>query len=417
MSKVVVVGGGVIGLAAAVFLSEGGADVTVIERDRFGAATSSGNLAWITPGVSSSPLAAPGVIKQALKWMLKQDSPFWIRPRADLALVQWLWTFRRACSEDNFTRSLRALVALNSTIFELLEALQSKGVEFEFHRDGLLYPALSQVSADKDARLYQMLSDAGYSGEWELLGADAIHELEPALGDAVRGGLYSKTEAHVRPESFTRGLAGYLERQGATLLEESEVIGLARRRDDWVIRLQESEVLADRVLVAAGVWSDRILANVGVRLNLLAGKGYSITYEDSPRVIRGPLYLSEAHAGVTPFDSALRIGGTLELTGIDSVLRKPRLDAIRRAVSLYLGSEGWDRGGVEWAGLRPVAPDGLPVIGEIPGYEGLYVATGHGMVGMTMSTSTGAALASVILTERQNPLLEAFTPRRLLRSR
>lgn len=415
MQRVAVIGGGVIGLATGVFLAEGGATVTVLERGQFGAKTSSGNLAWITPGVSSSPLAAPGVIGQAIKWMLNRDSPFWIRPRLDWQLVPWLWTFRVACSRTQFEKSMRALVALNSSVLGLLEDLRSRGVEFEFHRAGLLYPALSETAIEKDAKLYQALTDAGYSGEWEVLDVDTIHNLEPALSANVRGGVYSKGEGHIRPESFTRGLAQYLRAKGTDLIESAEVVGIERRQQEWVVKLENSELVVDAIVVAAGVWTDTILKTVGLRLNLLAGKGYSITYQNGPRVVSRPLYLSEAHAGVTPFDGALRIGGTLELTGIDPVLRSRRLEAIRRSVSRYLPSDTWRQGGFEWAGLRPLVPDGLPVIGEIPERQGLYVATGHGMVGMTMSTSTGAALARAILEGRREPLLEPFAPARVLR--
>lgn len=401
--RVAIVGGGVVGLAAAFFLHERGAEVTVLERDRCGDATSLGNAGWITPGVSSVPLSGPGVVPQALKWMLRPDSPFYIRPRPSPTLALWLLRFWRSSTDARFEHGLKALVTLNASALDLLDRYRERGVRFEMHSEGLLFPALSRVAAEKDLALYEMLARAGYTGSYELLEGDDARSLEPALGDAVAAAVFSRDERHLRPETLTGGLARYLEEQGATVLEEAPVESISRVNGSWRLgRGESATVEADAVVLAAGVWTQKLLRAIGYRLTILSGKGYSITFSAKKNVVRHPAYLSEAKVGVSPFDGGLRLAGTFELTGIDPGLRRRRLDALLNAARRYLRDWQDERDRFEWAGLRPVVSDGLPVIGPVPGHDGLFVATGHGMVGVTMSAPTGAALAELIV-ERKLP--------------
>jgi D-amino-acid dehydrogenase len=406
--KVAIVGGGVVGLATAFFLHERGVDVTVLERDRCGEATSLGNAGWITPGVSSVPLAAPGVVSQALKWMVQPDSPFYIRPRPSPALALWLFRFWRSSSERQFNDALKALVTLNRSVLDLLDQYRGRGVEFEMHSQGLLFPALSRAAAEKDAAMYEKLIEAGYHGSYELLDGDEARSLEPALGDTVAAAVFSKDEGHVRPETLTKGLAAYLERHSATVLEGTAVKSLVRRNGGWRVQTATAAVDADAVVLAAGVWTQKLLRDVGYRLTILSGKGYSITFPDKKNFVRHPAYLSEAKVGVSPFDGGLRLAGTLELTGIDPALRRRRLDALLNAARRYLRDWQDRQDRVEWAGLRPVVFDGLPVIGPVPKNEGLFVATGHGMVGVTMSAPTGEALAELIVDKKRPERIAPF---------
>ena len=406
--KVAVVGGGVVGLATAFFLNERGADVTVLERDRCGEATSLGNAGWITPGVSSVPLAAPGVVPQALKWMVQPDSPFYIRPRPSPALALWLLRFWRSSNEARFKDGLSALVALNAPVLDLLDHYRDRGVEFEMHAQGLLFPCLSRAAAEKDSALYTKLSEAGYPGSHELLDGDEARALEPALGDAVAAAVFSKDERHVRPETLTKGLAAYLAKHDATVLEQTPVETLTRTNGSWQLRTSAATIDADAVVLAAGVWTQKLLRDVGYKLTILSGKGYSITFPDKTNLVRHPAYLSEAKVGVSPFEGGLRLAGTLELTGIDTALRRRRLDALLNAARRYLRDWRDEPERVDWAGLRPVVSDGLPVIGPVPGLEGLFVATGHGMVGVTMSAPTGDALAELIVEKTKPARIAPF---------
>jgi D-amino-acid dehydrogenase len=171
-------------------------------------------------------------------------------------------------------------------------------------------------------------------------------------------------------------------------------------------------VRADRVVVAAGVWSREVLGLAGVRVPLEAAKGYSVTAGRTATVPRRPLYLTEAKVGLSPFDEAVRLAGTLELTGVDLSINARRLEAILRSPSGYLRDWRPEMPRVDWAGLRPLAPDGVPIVGAVPGRDGLYVATAHAMLGITLAPSTGHSLARTILEGSADPALAGLGPER-----
>lgn len=256
--KVVVVGGGVVGLACAYFLHRRGADVIVVERQRCGEAASSGNAGWISRSIST-PVAAPGVLGQALRWVTNPESPFFVRPRADVDFLRWTWGFARACSESRYNAAVRALVRLGAGTNELLDELATDGVSFEMHEAGLLFVATSQEALAEYAGLLTSVQAGGYDEPFSALDRKSALELEPALSDRVVGALYAPADRHVRPESLTRGLAGRLRNDGVQILEEQAGIALARDRARWRVEAPAGAITADVVVVAAGAWSPSLL--------------------------------------------------------------------------------------------------------------------------------------------------------------
>ena len=402
--RIAVVGGGVIGLCAAHALAQAGAEVVVVERDRCGQAASLGNAGWVTPALSA-PLPAPKVMGQSLRWMLTPDSPLLIRPRLSPSFLAWCWRFWRSSSPGRSRAGLETILALNRRTLELFDELRANGVEFEMHSTGLVFVGLTEDVLSDELRALTELGEAGYAGEIESLDRKALDLFEPALSDAVAGGFHAKAERYVRPETLTGGLTDRLAHMGVRLLEDSEVRGLSRR-GRWRVRTPHEELVVDGVVIAAGAWTARLLAPLGVHLPLEAAKGYSVTAVGRGTRPRHALYMLEAKVGCSPFQGAVRLAGTLELAGIDLSLNRRRIEAVVRAASTYL--RDWQPEGVEleWAGLRPLMPDGLPVIGAVPGHDGLYVATGHGMLGVTLAPATAAALAPLILEGRLLPVLE-----------
>jgi D-amino-acid dehydrogenase len=413
--KVLVIGGGAVGLCCAHALAKRGADVTLLERDRCGGAASAGNAGWVTPGLSA-PVPAPGVMRQALRWMRDSDSPLLVRPRADLAFLSWSWQFARACRPGPYARGTAATFRLATSAEDCFDALADDGVDFEMHADGLLYLVHSVDGLEEWLGTYQALADLGFDGELTVLDRSAVRELEPAISDEVAAGLLAGRERHVRPESLVAGLVRALRDAGATLLEHRPVVRLARATRGWAVRTESEELVADRVVVAAGVWSREILEHVGVRLPLEAAKGYSITVASNGAAPRRPLYLTEAKVGVSPFDGRVRLAGTLELAGLDLSLNRRRMEAVARSAGRYLRDWPTDEG-VGWAGLRPVAPDGVPIVGPVPGHDGLFVATGHAMLGITLAPSTGEVLAPAVLDGRIDPALAGLGLERFSRAR
>lgn len=392
--RVAVVGGGAVGLACAYELTRRGAEVVVLERDRVGDGCSRGNTGWICPSLSA-PLPAPGVMSAALRGMLRPGSPVLIRPFVGPAFLRWSWRFWRACTPAEYRAGTEATTALAKSAFDLFDELREQGVEFELEATGMVVAALTEAGLDEYVAMVADAQKAGYEEPVEVLGRDEIRALEPAASDEVVGGVHMPAERYIRPESFSAGLADAVRRAGGEVREGVEVRSV-------------DEIGADAVVVAAGVWSGRLLRGAGVHLPMEAAKGYSVTARGTGTLPRHAFYLAEAKVGCSTFGDALRIAGVFDLTGIDVTLRRRRLDMILRDSAAYF--RDWKPKDVqlEWAGLRPYPPDGLPVIGPVPGRRKLVVATGHGRLGITLAPVTGKLVADVLLEDAAPPELDPF---------
>jgi D-amino-acid dehydrogenase len=390
--RVAVVGGGVVGLSCAFALRRGGADVTVYERGRVGEGCSRGNTGWICPGLSA-PLPAPGVMGGALRGLLHRDSPLLISPLLGPSFLRWSWDFWRASVQERYRAGLEATVALTKSAFADYDDLQAAGVEFEMHSAGMLVAALTQPGLDEYATMLREAEEAGYEGPVHVVSGEKARELDPALSEAVIGGVHAPSERYVRPESVSYGLTAWLRANGASVEEGAAVESV-------------DELEADAVVVAAGAWSGALLGKS--RFPMEAAKGYSITAKSSGTLPRHALYLSEGKVGTSTYGESLRIAGIFDLTGIDETLKRRRIDAIVRSSAVFLKDWQPDEVELEWAGLRPYPSDGLPVIGAVPGREGLFAATGHGRMGITLGPVTGKLLAQVILEGAAPRELEPF---------
>lgn len=382
--------------------------MTLVERGRCGGATSLRNAGQIVPSLCV-PLAAPGVMKQALGWMLKPTSPLRIHPRLDPGFLLWLLRFATNSSEARYREALKSALTFSSNAHRLFDELRADGVEFEMHEKGIIFAGLSEETLREDIDMYRELEAAGYDGEYEVFRREEVRRLEPALSDAVVGGLHIKTERHVRPESLMQGLVEYLEAKEVEILEGYEVYGLSpENRRGWRVFTSEGELVADRVLMSAGVWSKRLLSELGVRIHLEAGKGYSVTATGQGIPPSHPLKLAEAQVVVTPYGDGVRVLGVFDLSGIDLSLKPGHIEAVIRAASPYLRDWKPGKPRLEWSGLRPATPDSLPLIGPLPGLSNLYLATGHGILGVTHAPATAKLIAPAILEDRTVPELEPF---------
>lgn len=412
--KVIVVGGGVIGLATAWSLARRGADVVVVERDRCGAGASAGNAGWITPGLSA-PMPAPGVMRQAARWMLRGDSPLLVRPRAELSFLRWSLRFARSCRPEASRAGTAAILALACHAPAHFDLLEAEGVDFEMHEDGLLYLVRDERALDAWVDGYARLERLGFDGRVAAYDRRTLAALEPALASgAAVAGLVAGRERHVRPETLVAGLVADLRSRGVLVEEGVTVRGLHPSAGGWRVETTEGAVEGDRAVVAAGVWSRALLLGAGVDIPLEAAKGYSVTATGPDPPLRRPLYLTEAKIGASPFAGGeVRAAGTLELSGIDLAMNHRRLDAVAAGARAFLPGWRLDQPRREWAGLRPLAADGVPIVGEAR--DGLFVATGHAMLGVTLAPSTGEALAPAILGEQPPTALAALSPLRFAR--
>jgi D-amino-acid dehydrogenase len=409
--RVVVIGGGVIGLSCAYQLARRGVSVTVIERDLPGAACSAGNLGWVVPSLSE-PLPAPGLVMQSLGYMLSRNSPLYISPMFALSSAGWLFNFWRHCNQKDFRRGLEAMTNLSRRAFELYDELRSDGVSFEMHRDGLLFLFLSRAKLDHAFKEFQAVAAMGMANPKRLIRAEVL-KLEPKLTGKVSGGVLVENEGHVRPETLCTGLVTRFRALRGDIQSRVLAHELVRRgKSAYLLKTSLGAEEADAFVIAAGAWSGMVARSFGFKLPIQAGKGYSVTVSHPSAVPSRAVYLYERRVGISPFNGGARIGGTMELSGINLNLVGSRVRAIRRAAAAYLPGSTKGKAQVAWTGMRPLTPDGLPAIGRVPGFDNVYVATGHAMLGITLAPATGVAIAEQITGEKPSFDLKPFDPAR-----
>lgn len=408
---VVVVGGGAIGLCAAYFLRLAGADVTVVEKHRCGSGASHGNAGWIVPSLSA-PMPAPGLTFQTLKWFGRADSPVYIRPRADAQFVTWMWRFWRSCNQRAHDAGLGAFARLNSRSMELFDQLAGDGVAFRMYRSGLVFAFLEETSALAELSHLQALRPYGMEVPERVLTGDALRSIEPALAQGVHSGFFLETERHVDPGSLMAGLVARLQEMGVVVHEGTEVIDaeLTGQRVT-ALRTTSGRYETDVLLLAAGVDTSRLAGLFGYRMPLEGGKGYSFSWVPSRMPVHA-LYLGEAKVGCSPLDGHLRIAGTMELSGINLSLDDRRIQAMVRSAGRYLVD--WPDGSLsdQWTGLRPMTPDGLPIIDRLEALQNVYVSTGHNTLGITLAPASGQAMSDFIRSGHRPVVLQPFTAAR-----
>ncbi len=408
LMRVGVVGGGVIGLSTAYYLKKLGAAPVIVESWTLGGGCSLGNAGWICPSLSS-PLPAPGLTLKSLSWILRPDSPLYIKPTALLRLVPWLMRFRSFCNHADQKRGIAALAALNEFTMDRYDELAADGVRFEISRSGVLMAFQDSDKAAVAQKEVKLVAAAGAASCSELDEAE-LYEREPMLRPGFKFGLFAGAERHVRPESLTRGLGAALREGGAEIHDGTLATGFrSEGRRVVAIVTSQGDLEVDAVVLAAGAHTASLARMAGWPIPLTAGKGYSVTIEQPANQLRQPLYLGGAKIGLTPFKDALRFAGTMELSGINRRMDAARIRSLRRHVSRMVDIPEANDGGRAWVGMRPMVPDSLPVMGQLPSRENVYVNTGHQMLGVTLAPSSGWALAGLMLEGKPGVGLEAFS--------
>lgn len=402
VQDIVVAGGGVIGLSCALELLERGREVTVVEAGRVGCGSSHGNCGTITPS-HAPPLAAPGVVAEGLRSLLKADSPLYIRPRWDPSLWRWLGGFARRCNDRDWRASALAKGALLQASRRALEDwVQRYALDCEFRPSGLLYVFRSEEMLERAARCNSLLADIGVAAEvWS--GARLQRE-EPALRSSLSGAIHFPGDACLRPDRLVQALAQRVLERGGQILEQSAITAL--EADPLRVRLQLADgqsLLAAKLVLATGAWSPRWSQQLALRIPIQPGKGYSITYARPAVVPLRPLVLKERSVCVTVWDGGLRLGSTMEFAGYDERLDPRRLAALELGAAEYLREPPGPTRVEEWYGWRPMSLDDLPLIGPVPGRQSVILATGHGMMGVSMSTAT-AQLVGAMACDDELPL-------------
>jgi D-amino-acid dehydrogenase len=404
---VLILGGGVIGLSCALFLLKQGRTVRVLERDTVGAATSHGNCGTITPS-HSVPLPAPGMVVKALKYMTQADAPFYVKPSTDLALLEWLLRFSLHCNEKDMRKG--ALVKsnlLNRSRTLLQEVITEHQMDCNFSASGMMYAFNSQQGLDDMQHELSVLQECGIHPE--ILNAQQLALREPALKPMV-GGVFFPNDAHFRPDKYCAELARVVKELGGVIEENCTVESLHSTSGNIdKVQTSKGEFSAPTVVMAMAVWSSAMAKSIDVNLPIQPGKGYSITYNKPSVVPKTPLVLSESSVCVTAWPTGFRLGSTMEFSGFDDSLNTKRLAALEKGAREYLlepmGSEVQE----QWYGWRPMTYDDLPIIGKSPKHDNLYLATGHGMLGMSMSAMTGQLIAELVTNQTPSIDISSFS--------
>lgn len=396
-ADVVVVGGGVIGIASALELARRGVSVTVVDRDRIGHACSFGNAGWLTPSLAY-PLPAPGLIWKATKWLFDPESPLYIQPRLDLGLASWLARFLAATRRSRFEPGTRALVELCRSSLDAWRELAEAGHEFGFQQAGLL-AVYEQEEALAAARgNAELMARCGVPHQ--LWSADDVREREPAIVGPQVGGYFFPGDAHCEPYPAVRALAREAEAAGARFVEEAEVFAVERTgaRVDALVTTR-GRVRGEQIVVATGSWSKSFGRLLDLKLPVLGAKGYSLVVPRQANHPRHSLMLAGRKIAINPHADALRVSGTLELVDEDLSITRRRVDAIVRAARGMLELPEPLAPVELWRGLRPCTPDGLPMIGRARRGENVWIHTGHQMTGLKTAPASGRLLAQLMTGE------------------
>ena len=394
---VIVIGGGVAGLACALALLQSGRSVRVIDAGTVGRGASHGNCGTITPS-HAAPLAGPGMILKAMKWMLTPDAPLYVKPTIDPLLWGWLIGFAWRCNPRDWEASARAKsTLLNDSRTRLTDWVRDFGLQCEFVETGEDYVYRDGRGFEHGQHEIPLLRELGI--DVQLIDGGAYEAQEPAVKPGVAGAIRFSGDASLRPDRFLAELARAVRERGGTIIEQCALQSLEETADGVIARTAQGEMRAGAAVLAVGAWSPRLSDAVGLpwmKRVIQPGKGYSITYDRPALVPKRPLILKERSVCVSNWPQGFRLGSTMEFSGFDDSLNERRLAALERGAREYLHTPYGAQVQERWYGWRPMCRDDVPLIGLAPGKRRTWLATGHGMMGVGMSTGTGQLIADLI---------------------
>ncbi len=393
---ILIVGGGVVGLASAHYLAQAGHSIRIIERDpSLGQSCSEGNAGMVVPS-HFIPLAAPGVITQGLKWMFNPRSPFFLRPRLSPSLARWIWLFARHSTKGHVERT-RELLRDLSLESRRLHVELSEQENFPLIQKGLLMLCRSEAGLEEEAEVADHAHSLGL--EAEVCDAARVRELEPGAEISAKGGVWWPQDCHLSPGHFIEALRKFIQSKGGEFITgEVTQLAASNGKAESVTTKTGETYQAETIVLAGGIDTTGLAKQVGLNLPMQGGKGYSLTL---PEPVANPQLcslLKEGRVAVTPMGDSLRVAGTMEICGKNTSISKPRLQGVIEAFCQfypqYQPSDFKDL--APWVGLRPCSPDGLPYLGHAPKLSNLIIATGHAMMGLSLAPVTGKLVADLI---------------------
>jgi len=414
-SDVLVIGGGIIGLACAYYLAKAGKNVRLLEQDAIGAdtAASYGNcgLVFISHLV---PLCAPGTIRHEMMRRLQGGSPLYIKLAPDVKRLKWLLNFARKCNTKHMAYAIKARGNILQNSIELLVKLfKEEHIECDWEEKGVLMVFKSRSEMQKYGKTNNLMKPYGLDAV-SLVG-DELFDLEPALRRDVYGAWFHKKDSHLRPDKLLSAWQQVLLKMGVAIAENCRLEDLVA--ESRQIRHAETTggiYTADEYVLATGAWTPQLTDRLKLNLPVEPGKGYSLTMTRPAVCPAIPCYFSEPSVVATPWKGGFRLGGTMEFSGFNFDTLARRVQNLITGANEYLKEPVGEPVMEEWVGMRPMVYDDLPIIDRAPNHPNLLVATGHGMQGISMATSTGKLVTEIITGRRPHIDPTAFGIQRFL---
>ena len=410
---IIIIGGGIIGLSSAYFLQKEGHQVTVIDKSDLSSGASFVNAGYLTPS-HIIPLASPGMIAKGIKWMFNSASPFYMKPRFDMDFLKWSWYFHRASTKENVEKAIPLIKEINLLSRDLFLDIKASGNlgDFQLERKGLLMLYKTDKAGEDEMMVAEKAKHLGL--EVELLNKQQLDAIEPNVKINAKGAIHYECDAHMTPNEFMPRMVKYLTAVGVSIKTNEEVIDISVSNNNInEIITPKGSYKADEVVLAAGSWSGVLSKKLGIKLPIQAGKGYRINVP-RPTGITFPAILMEAKVAVTPMNGFTRFAGTMEFSGINTIIHKKRVQAIANAAKNYYPEIEVNLEEIANAqsGMRPVSPDGLPYIGRSSAIDNLTFATGHAMMGWSLGPATGKLVTELIDGKKTSMDISAFRPDR-----
>lgn len=407
--RIAIIGGGIIGLCSAYYLHKKGHQITVIDKGDMNDGCSFGNSGYVCPS-HFTPLASPGIIAQGIRWMMSSTSPFYIKPRFDYELVKWCVRFWRNSNAATVERNAPHLYNLLTLSRKLTSDIKNEiGNSFDMEEKGILMLYKTTAVEQHEKELAE--KSGAFGLKTRILNGDEVQALEPAQKVDVLGGVLYTDDAHLHPGKLMKALYNDLEKKGVNFMTRNSVVSFEKQHNKVTsVITDKGKLETDEVVLSAGSWLWQVSRKLGVHILLQPGKGYSLTFNNIDGNLNYPSILVDRRVAMTPMGRDLRMGGTMEISGINNNLLVKRAEAIYNAAKSYYPElpVSFPKTNQVWNGLRPLSPDGLPYLGRPKQYKNVVIAGGHAMLGLALAAGSGKVVEEMISNEKSSVPLEAF---------
>lgn len=411
---ILVIGGGIAGLASAYYLAKSGRKVILVDRGDLTDNCSFGNAGMIVPS-HFTPLAAPGMIEKGIRWMFDSKSPFYVKPSLNWPLLSWGMKFIRHANDRHVIRSSPALRDLHLYSSQLYDQLALElGIDFDLHHRGILMLYKSEKTAEEESHLAHRARDLGLDAV--VLNREEVQALEPQVQLDVLGAVHYRCDGHLYPPALMAALIGKLKEMGVALQTGVQVEGFELQADRIVqtVLSDGQRIGAGQIVLTGGAWMGKLARNARLSVPVMPGKGYSFRTDAFEKKVLHPSLLLEARVALTPMGGHVRIGGTMELGPMNHQINMKRVAGIVDAIPAYYPEYRLPMPQKQeiWYGFRPCSPDGLPYLGISRKASNLVLAGGLGMMGLSLGPAVGQIVSDLINGQALQTDIQLFDPER-----